>query len=1042
MAHPWADQSVLHHNRLPARAYFVGYPDATTAASMQRGLSDQWLSLDGVWRFAFFERPDLVPEEFWDVEQGWPGIDVPGLWQTQGYGRLQYTDELFPFPVDPPNPPEENPTGAYQRTFRLEPDDLDRQVVLRFDGVESFLELAVNGRRVGFSKGSRLAAEFDISDFVTAGDNLLSVRVLQFCDGSYLEDQDMWWAAGIIRPVSLLLRPRARLEDLVVRTTFDADYRDATLSVSARCSAEVGELSWRLLDAAGERVASGECVGDGRTSGVVVATPRQWSAEDPYLYTLLLTVYDRQGRVAEVVPQRVGFRQVEIRDGELLLNGRHLVLHGVNRHDHDDHDGRSVGLARMERDVILMKQHNINAVRTSHYPNDPRFYELCDRYGLFVLAETDLECHGFACVGDISRITDDPAWQTAYVDRIERHVLAQRNHPCIVMWSLGNESGYGVNIPAMYARCRELDPTRPVHYEEDRDAAVVDVVSTMYSRIPQLNDFGEHPHPKPRIICEYAHAMGNGPGGLWEYQQVIDRWPSIQGHFVWEWCDHGILTALPDGTPFHAYGGDFGDEPNNGNFCIDGLVLPDQRPSPGLAEYKQVLCPLRVEGDGDQLVLTSRYQFATTDNLELGLEWLVDGALAATVAVDVPAIEPAESIRIAIPHRLVEPQSPVEPESLVEPQSLVEPVETTMPFDLSSGERLLTVRVRRRAATPWAPAGHELGAYQFGLDKADRRPGLDPGSRSRPGLRHARLSTALRDGCLHVTAGDGVLVFDRASGRLASWVCDGRELITETLRFHLTRPVIDNHRTLHETLWLPNQLSLATERCLDFAWRRETDSVVAEARTRFAPPNGAWSLTLHMRYEVWPAGTLTVEVSGEPDGYHDLVQVIGVELGIANRFGHTSYYGRGPGENYPDSWQAALLGRYGADVADLNFDYVVPQDTGNRGDVRWFALCDRQGAGLFVAGEEPFNVSAWPWSAATIDAARHRYELVEDPRSITLNLDHRVLGLGSNSWGQEILDGHRVRLEPFRFGFTLAPLTGDVDPGTLWRTLGRPDGRS
>jgi evolved beta-galactosidase subunit alpha len=1023
MAHPWADQSVLHRNRLPARAYFVGYPDAATAASLQRGLSDQWVSLDGTWRFGFFARPELVPDKFWETEQDWPRIDVPGLWQTQGYGRLQYTDELFPFPVDPPNPPADNPTGAYQRTFRLEPDDLDRQVVLRFDGVESFLEVAVNGRRIGFSKGSRLAAEFDISEHVRAGENLLSVRVLQFCDGSYLEDQDMWWAAGIIRPVSLLLRPRARLEDLVVRTTFDADYRDATLVLAVRCSDEVSTVSWVLADAAGIEVASGECV-DG-VAEHLVAGPRQWSAEDPYLYTLLLTVRDRDGAVAEVVPQRVGFRQVEIRDGELLLNGRHLVLHGVNRHDHDDHDGRAVGLARMERDIALMKQHNINAVRTSHYPNDPRFYELCDRYGLFVLAETDLECHGFACVGDISRITDDPAWRDAYVDRIERHVLAQRNHPCIVMWSLGNESGYGVNIPAMYARCRELDPTRSVHYEEDRDAEVVDVVSTMYSRIPQLNDFGEHPHPKPRIICEYAHAMGNGPGGLWEYQQVIDRWPSIQGHFVWEWCDHGILTALPDGTPFHAYGGDFGDEPNNGNFCIDGLVLPDQTPSPGLAEYKQVLCPLRVERDGDHVVLTSRFQFTTTDGLELGLEWLVDGGLVTASVVDVPAIEAGGTgiVPIGVPR-------------------------------LPAGEQLLTVRVRRRAATTWAPAGHELGTCQFELGSSarpsdllardvglpGRRPEPDRGSPRPASPRRVRLSTELRDGHLKVITGDGVVTFDRAAGRLAGWAQADRELVTEPLRFHLTKPVIDNHRTLQETLWLPSQLGLATEQCREFAWRLEKGCVIAEARTRLAPPNDTWCVELHTRYEVRSDGSLRVEVSGEPDGYRDLVQVIGVELGVAKRFARASWYGRGPGENYPDSRQAALLGRYDADVAELNVDYVFPQDTGNRGDVRWFALRDRHGAGLFVAGEEPLNASAWPWSAATIEAARHRHDLIEDPRSTTLNLDHRVLGLGSNSWGQEVLESHRVRLEPFRFAFTLVPLTGDVDPGTLWRTLGS-DGR-
>ncbi|MGC3995519.1 MAG: glycoside hydrolase family 2 TIM barrel-domain containing protein [Propionicimonas sp.] len=1003
MTHPWADQSALHSGRLPARAYFVGYPDAASALTFDRGLSDQWLSLDGVWRFRLFDRPEDVPGEIWRESQDWPGIDVPGWWQTQGHGRLQYTDELFPFPVDPPNPPADNPTGAYQRTFWLRPEDLQRQAVLRLDGVESFVEVAVNGHQVGFSKGSRLAAEFDVTPFVRDGENLLSLRVLQFCDGSYLEDQDMWWAGGVIRPVSLLLRPAAHLDDFCVRTTVAANGVDAAVALEAFCSGATGSVEWQLADAGGRVVASGSSAGAHLRCDIELRDAHLWSAEDPYLYTLLITARDTHGAVAEVVPHRLGVRQVEIVDGELLLNGRHLVLHGVNRHDHDDHDGRAVGLARLERDILTMKRHNINAVRTSHYPNDPRFYELCDRYGLFVLAETDLECHGFACVGDISRITDDPTWQDAYVDRIERHVLAQRNHASVVMWSLGNESGYGVNIPAMYARCRELDPTRPVHYEEDRDADVVDVVSTMYSRIPQLNDFGEHRHPKPRIICEYSHAMGNGPGGLWEYQQVIDRWPGIQGHFVWEWCDHGILTHTDDGVPFHAYGGDFGDEPNNGNFCIDGLVLPDGTPSPGLAEYKQVLCPVRVALDGDQLVLSSRFQCTAPDDLDLALSWLVDGEQASAAAIAVPPIEPGGSTRLPVPSREIG----------------------------WAGEALLTVRVLHRAATPWADAGHELGAFQFEL-----------GTRPRPPLvrRGVRWTTALRDGLLEARAGDGVIRWDRARGHLAGWTVAGRDLVTAPLRFHLTKPLIDNHRTLYERLWEPRALGRAVERCLGFEWHREDGAVVAVATARFAPPAGDWSLALTTRYTARPDGSVQLDVAGEPNGYSDLVAVIGAELGVNRRFARAIWYGRGPGENYPDSRQAALLGRWEADVADLNVPYVMPQDTGNRGDVRWFALRDRQGRGLVVSAASPVNVSAWPWPASVLDHARHRPDLVEDPRSITLNVDHAVLGLGSNSWGQEVLEAHRVRLEPFRYSFLLAPLVGGVDPGDLWRGLGEGSG--
>lgn len=1004
MAEPWADHTALHSGRLPARATFTGYPDAPTAHTLQRGLSDQVRSLNGAWQFALFESPGSVPEHTWKESQSWPTIRVPGWWQTQGYGRLQYTDELYPFEVNPPHPPAANPTGVYQRTFRLDPADLERCIRLRLDGVESYVEVAVNGVRLGFSKGSRLAAEFDLTAHVQAGENLLVLRVLQFSDASYLEDQDMWWAGGIIRDVTLLLRPAAHLQDLQVRTSFDADYTDARLRLAAAASPAVTAITWRLFDDLGAQVVSGVMGATGDDPALPwvdeadLATPRHWTAEDPYLYTLHLAVHDAAGQVSEVVPQRVGVRQVEIREGVLLLNGSYLMLHGVNRHDHDDRDGRTIGLARMERDVIAMKRANINAVRTSHYPNDPRFYDLCDRYGLYVMAETDLECHGMVHAGDLDLLTDDPSWQAAYVDRIERQVVAQRNHPCIVMWSLGNESGYGVNIPAMYHRAKQLDPTRPVHYEEDRTAAVVDVISTMYSRVAQLNDFGEHPHPKPRIICEYAHAMGNGPGGLGAYQQVINRWPSIQGHFVWEWIDQGILTTTAAGRSGYAYGGDFGDTPHNGNFCIDGLVQPDQTPSPGLTEYAQVLCPVQVEPMAEALRLTSRYGFRSTAGLSLGLTWLVDGELVTAQTLAMPSLAPGESTCMQLPT----PRLP-------------------------AGERLLTVRVFQREATGWSPAGHELGAYQVALGAAPR-----PAAVLRSGLP-LLISESERD--LIVESASSEVRVELATGDLVGWTVLGHDLVTAPLQFHLTKPVIDNHRTLAEELWQPAGFDSLIRKVQSVAWQRTEDAVVVESAARLAPDTGAWHLDLTTRLTIRPDGTVQVNVAGQPHGYHDLINVLGMELGIARCYEAASYYGRGPLESYPDSNEAALLGRYDAAVQDLNTDYVMPQDTGNRSDVRWWALRDRLGAGLLIAGAEPMNVSVWPWAARMLAETSHRHELTEDPAAFTVNIDHRVLGLGSASWGAEILESHRLHLTPFGFGFTLAQLTGDVSPEARWRSM-------
>jgi evolved beta-galactosidase subunit alpha len=999
----WEDESVLHENRLAPRAYAIGYQDAMAASSGQRGLSDQFVSLSGRWQFRYFDHPDDVPEGFISILQtDWGHVDVPSLWQTRGHGRLQYTDEGYPFPIDPPCTVSANPTGAYQRTFVVTQDELSGQVVLRVDGVESYAEIHVNGDYVGMTKGSRLAAEFDVTSHLVPGENLLAVTVLQFSDASYLEDQDMWWASGIFRDVYLLVRPPARLEDLSVATTLD-DSMDAVVTVRVRCTPSVSDVAYTLLDAAGGAVAEGRLEGGQESFGADLAlrAPRLWSAEDPYLHTLMLTVHDAAGHVTEVIPQRVGIREVTIRGAQLLVNGRPIVLHGVNRHDHDDHDGRAVGMDRVERDIVLMKQHNINAVRTSHYPNDPRFYELCDRYGLYVLAETDLESHGFANVGDISRLTDDPAWEAAYVDRIERHVVAQRNHPSIVMWSLGNESGFGCNIAAMYRRCKELDPTRPVHYEEDRDAVVVDVISTMYSRVSQMNDFGEHPHPKPRILCEYGHAMGNGPGGLAEYQQVIDRWDTIVGHFVWEWCDHGLLTHDEQGRAFHAYGGDFGDVPNNSNFCIDGLILPDQTPSPGLAEYKQVLCPVAVTMPRPGVLsVTNKYAFANLSHVELILEASVDGQTLRTASLLPGAVEPRATVQLGADLGA-----------------------------LPDGEAFLTVRVVRREATPWAEAGHQLGIFQAPLaPRPPARPAYRPGRRGEVGVekdeRWVRLVTR-----------DAEIRIDRRTGRLAGWTAGGIELVTRPLRIHLHKPLIDNHQQEHDELWAPRHLDIQQEHLRDLSLTREDGAVVVEVSTTLAPPVFDFGMRCRYRYAVQPSGVVQVTLSGEPYGpYNGIIPVIGAEIGLAPDLRAVRWYGRGPGENYPDSRASTVIGQYTTTVDDMVFPYVLPQDSGNRGDVRWFTLTDRRGRGLFVQAGNPLSFSAWPYTAQALDAARHRTDLTTDPDVITVNIDHRVLGLGSNSWGSEVLDSYRVRQEAFSYSFAMSPIaTSDLGGAHLDR---------
>ncbi|MGL5893806.1 MAG: glycoside hydrolase family 2 TIM barrel-domain containing protein, partial [Bacteroidales bacterium] len=601
----WENYSLLHENRLAPRSYFFCYNSLEKARSYQREMSSLFLNLRGQWNFNYYTNPFLVPEEFTNTFMtDFETINVPNMWQLEGHGTLQYTDEGFPFPIDIPFVPTDNPTGAYQCHFTLGEQWDKRDILIKFDGVETYFEVYVNGHYVGFSKGSRLTAEFDITEYAHLGQNLLAVKVLQWADSTYVEDQDMWWMAGIFRDVYITGRPSVHVQDFYVRTDFDSNYKDAQWNVSVNIentssSKKVCSLRYSLFD-------KQDLICQNTTSSFAVenkslikfsekiSSPHKWTAETPYLYDAIFELLDDKGNVLEIIPQRIGFRDIKIKNGLFYVNGSYLKLHGVNRHDNDHISGRACSVDRMEKDIILMKQHNLNSVRTSHYPNDPRFYELCDIYGLFVMAETDLESHGFANIGNISMITDDIKWESVYVDRIERHIGAQKNHPSIIIWSLGNESGYGTNIRAMCKKAKELDDSRLVHYEEDRDAEVVDIISTMYSRAQIMNYFGEFPSDKPRILCEYAHAMGNGPGGLSEYQQVIDKHDSLQGHYIWEWCDHGIFSRDEQGKPFYKYGGDYGDYPNNYNFCLDGLLYSDQTPSQGLIEYKQVICPVKI----------------------------------------------------------------------------------------------------------------------------------------------------------------------------------------------------------------------------------------------------------------------------------------------------------------------------------------------------------------------------------------------------------------------------------------------------------------
>ena len=1006
----WENIQLTHENRLPPRAYFFSYDTVAQARTFAREASSRFLSLSGQWNFRFFTHPLYVPESFAsEYMTGWDDITVPSMWQMEGHGQLQYTDEGFPFPVDVPRVPTDNPTGAYQRHFTLSDTWQNKQTLIKFDGVETYFEVYVNGHYIGFSKGSRLTAEFDISHAVHSGQNLLCVRVMQWADSTYIEDQDMWWTAGIFRDVYLVGKNPAHVRDFTVRTIFDEAYQDATLFCQLELEnlapqASAVSLEYALYD--GEAV-----LHQGTTDSLTVTRsaetgfsievkrPQQWSAESPYLYHLVMTLKDAHGHVLEAIPQRVGFRDIKVRDGLFYVNNCYLKLHGVNRHDNDHQKGRAVGMDRVERDLILMKQHNINSVRTAHYPNDPRFYELCDIYGLFVMAETDVESHGFANVGDLSRITDDPVWEPVYVERIERHIHAQKNHPSIIIWSLGNESGYGCNIRAMARVAKALDDTRLLHYEEDRDAEVVDIISTMYTRVPLMNLFGEYPHAKPRIICEYAHAMGNGPGGLTEYQHVFDRHDCIQGHYVWEWCDHGIQAADASGNTYYAYGGDFGDYPNNYNFCLDGLIHSDQTPGPGLREYKQVIAPVKLRWQNNELHVENRFWFTTLDDYTLLVEVRAEGETLYSQPLIITGLAPNSS--------------------------------RSMPLDLpepDERETFLTVRISKNSRTRYSEAGHEIAVYQFPLKaRTAHATQFDNANATPLQLEEDRLSCS-------VTGHNFRARFSKVTGKLCSWQVNGEENITREPKINFFKPMIDNHKQEYEGLWYPNHLQIMQEHLRGFETEQQDDAVIITTRTLIAPPVFDFGMRCTYRWRIAADGQINVELSGERYGdYPHIIPCIGFTLGINGEFDQVSYYGRGPGENYPDSQQASTIDLWHTTVDEMFENYPFPQNNGNRQQVRWATLANRRGSGLLVVPEQPVHFSAWHYTAENIHAAQHCNELRRCD-DITLNLDHQLLGLGSNSWGSEVLDTWRVWFKPFRYGFTLLPLEGGQ---TAAQTLAR-----
>jgi beta-galactosidase len=932
------------------------------------------LSLNGDWRFQLSASLDSAPldvgsETFDDAS--WATIPVPSSWPMLGHGSPAYTNVQFPFPVDPPFVPDANPVGDHRLRFRAGPEYLEG-ALLRFEGIESAGTIWLNGRLIGSTRGSRLPTEFEVGDTLREGENLLVVRVVQFSAASYLEDQDMWWLPGIFRDVTLLSAPAGAIRDVFLHADFTAEGH-GVLHVDVEVDGLAVLPTVRLPELG---------LLDGVTgTSIDLGLVDPWSAETPRLYAVDIVT------PLQTVRLRAGFRTIAVRDAQLTVNGTRILFRGVNRHEHHPDFGRAVPAQTVVDELRLMKQHNINAIRTSHYPPSPLVLDLADELGFYLIDECDLETHGFVLTDWRGNPSADESYRDAFLDRMARTVERDKNHPSVILWSLGNESGVGDNLRAMAEWTKLRDPSRLVHYEgvwESPD--YVDVYSRMYATVDELVAIGEnaetplansaaeqHRRGLPFILCEYVHAMGNGPGGLSEYQRLFEQYPRLQGGFVWEWVEQGIRRQTPDGAPYFAYGGDFGEVLHDSNFVIDGLVSADREPRPGLADYKKVIEPvgLTIEADWASLHLANRYDFL--DLSHLVFDWSVadaSGAVGAGRLHDV-AVPAGAVARVELP------------------------AEVSGARDAS---RILTVSARLADETDWAPAGHEIAWGQAG-EIAAGLPTIRP--------------TAPAVGEHHITVGPAV--FDRSTGRLTRL----KEFEVDGFALNLWRAPTDNDNGRDGNQpgipsdaegWVSSGLSRLEGRTVSVS-ADETQLVVHE---RYG--TAAVDYTVDVVF-IWrgDGSALALDATVVPGpGWPATWARIGFDLVLPASLSTAQWAGLGPGPKYPDTGQAQRRGWFERSIRDLQVNYARPQENGSRAGVTELTLQDATSGEQLTVRGEGFSFTARPWTQAALAAARHPFDLVPDGQ-VHLTIDVRQHGIGTAACGPGVLPGYRLLPESVAF---------------------------
>jgi beta-galactosidase len=1034
----WKSPTTVCFNRAPARATLLPFPDVKSALTLSREKTPYVQTLNGEWDFVLLHRPEEVRNEMLQPEfdvaaAGFRKIPVPSNWTRQEtFDQPHYTNVQMPFAQEPPEVPAENPTGVYRTTFTVPTNWDGRRVVLHVGGAESVLYVWVNGQAVGLSKDSRLPAEFDVTEFLLPGENLLAAVVVKWSDATFIEDQDQWWMGGIFREVYLYSTPQVYLDDVFVRAGLDDGFRTGTLEVNARLGyaplrppCEGWQVEMQLFDGAKpvlkkpqrEKVAVGHAARYlARFHLPKVGKVKSWSAETPHLYTVVVSLIDAKGKRIDVTACRAGFRRVEIANRNILINGQPVMFKGVNRHEHDDVTGKVISRESMIRDIGLMKQFNFNAVRTSHYPNDPLWYDLCDEYGLYLIDEANLEAHAF-----YHQSCRDARYASAFLERAIRMVERDKNHPSVIIWSLGNESGYGPNHDAMAAWIRAYDPTRPLHYEgaigltsgyQSEVAhdwvggrSATDIICPMYAEIERIAKVRTSPantDPRPFFLCEYSHAMGNSNGGLADYWDMFESTPGVQGGFIWEWVDHGLRQKTAEGKSYWAYGGDFGDQPNDLNFVCDGLVWPDRTPHPGMWEAKKVQQPVGLKAKNLKqglLSITNKHDFISLEGYIGAWDLLVEGKVVARGAVPKLKLGPKASavVRLKLPKLKLQP-----------------------------GEQAhLTVRFRTARATPWGPAGHEVAWEQFALAETKWRPTLH--------LKTSRTKEKLfleERGSHTLLRGEKIEAnIQRLGGKIASFSWMGKPLLVDGPQLQIWRGATDNDGIKGWTgqdwkplgRWLKaglNNLIVTTESC-EVALRKDGAAVLKTAQTI----KGA-GVNFGFKHEqvttFYPEGRIVLENVVVADKRLPDLPRVGITLQLAPAFEKLRWFGRGPWENYCDRKRASLVGLYESTVTEEYVPYIVPQEHGNKTDLRWLELEEPRHARVRFFGDRYFEGSASHFTSHDLYAWTHTTDVVARPEVI-VNLDYAQRGLGTASCGPDASPRYQIQPGRFEFSFVVEP---------------------